>query len=311
MADHLVLRRLLWAMTSICLAVALMAVPIVGDDDAVVDASATAADPGGRRGADPDDAPMATNGDGSGTGESDDAADADDAGSAGAPGPSTAGDAPAPGASTPTTFPPADPALGAPSDPGPPVPPRAGRYRYRTTGGEGAGEESTTTVEDRGRDGDATRLSVTTTGGQLTSTNDVVWRPDGVRTLRSTLTFGDRQADCDWEPDIVEAVFPLVAGATWSSASQCSVTGLTPAPIVLERASTSKVVELRRIDVAGAPVDVWVIERTERLSGGGRSEEGSAVALFSPKHGIDVELRGTVSGREYTRQLVSLDPEAV
>lgn len=306
MADHVVLRRLLWAMTSICLAVALMAIPIIGDEAETVDASAAdgAADV---RSADDDgdeSSPPASDAE-----AGDQPGATDDTGAAGDD-PVTADPAASPAPSAATTLPPPDAGLGAPTDPGPPVPPRAGRYRYRTTGGDDAGEESTTTVAERGREGDETRLSVTTTGGQLTSTNEVVWRPDGVRTLRSTLTFGERQADCDWEPDLVEAVFPLAAGATWTSASQCSITGLTPAPIVLERSSTSKVVELRRIVVAGTPVDVWVIERTERLSGGGRSEEGSAVAFFSPRHGVDVELRGTVSGRDYTRQLVSLEPEA-
>lgn len=304
MADHLVLRRLLWAMTSICFLVALMAVPVVagdaGDEARTPSTEARAAagledgSPAGDEATEP------------GSGASDGQAEAPAATTE-----TTDGTAPGPAPAPTTTLPPADPALGEPADPGPPVPPRPGRYRYRTTGGEDGGSESTTTVEDRGRDGDATRLSITTTGGQLTSTNEVVWRADGVRTLRSTLSFNGQQAECDWEPDIVEAVYPLLPGATWSAESRCEVRGLTPAPIVLERASSSTVVELRRVEVAGATIDVWVIERTERLSGGGRSEEGSAVALFSPRHGIDVELRGTVSGREYVRQLVSLDPEAV
>lgn len=302
MADHLVLRRLLWAMTSICFLVGLMAVPVVagdaGDDaTASTDARADARVD--------EESPAADDATAPGSGAAESSADQPAASTE-----TTNAAAPAPAAAT-TTLPPPDPALGAPVDPGAPVSPRPGRYRYRTTGGDDGGSESTTTVEGRGRDGDATMLSVTTTGGQLTSTNEVVWRADGVRTLRSTLSFNGQQAECDWEPDIVEAVYPLQAGATWSAESRCEVRGLTPAPIVLERASSSTVVELRRVEVAGATIDVWVIERTERLSGGGRSEEGSAVALFSPRHGIDVELRGTVSGREYVRQLVSLDPEAV
>jgi hypothetical protein len=303
MADHVVLRRLLWAMTAICLVVALMAIPVVGDDggdgdDAGGDAGrasmAADAEEGAGAEAGPSETPPPAAG-------SVPAAD-------GATGASTA---PGAAASAPTTLAPPDPALGAPTDPGPPVPPRAGRYRYRTTGGDEGGSESTTTVEDRGRDGETTRLSITTAGGQLTSVNDVEWRADGVRTLRSTLSFNGQQTDCDWEPDIVEAVYPLAPGATWSADSRCEIRGFTPTPIVLERTSRSKVVELRRAELAGTTVDVWVIERTERLSGGGRSEEGSAVVLFSPRHGIDVELRGTVSGREYVRQLVSLDPDAV
>jgi hypothetical protein len=195
------------------------------------------------------------------------------------------------------------------------VPPRVGTYRYRSTGSaaEGSGESETTTrVEDRGRSGDAARFTVTTTGGELSVTTEVVWRPDGVRAERSTFTFGDAKGECDWEPDVVEAVFPLRAGATWTATSECGVTGVGLTPIPLKRTVNAEVVDLRRTRVAGVVVDVWAIKRVERLEGGGMSGETTALALFSPKHGVDVEVSGTGSGGgrsgDYRQELLSLDP---
>lgn len=309
MTKSVVARRLLWAMTSLCLIVAVIAIPVVADgDDDEVRAGAGVTD-GGRL-------PEPAEADRRAGAESVDGDPGDVApGSAGeaarVDGPAAAGDgAPAPTATVPatTTLPPPDEGLGAAVDPGLPVAPRAGVYRYRTTGGGEGDGESTTRVEERGRSGDEVRLSVASAGGQLTTTSDVVWRPDGVRTLRSTLAFGDRSGDCDWEPDVVDAVFPLRAGATWRTETACQLTGLTPTPVTLQRTSSAKVLELRRTQVAGQAVDVWAIERIERLAGAGMSEEVTVVTLFSPKHGIDVDLRGTRGGEEYRRELLSLEP---
>lgn len=320
MLDHLVLRRLLWAMTGICLVVALMAVPLVGADDVRRDV-ATQRGPDG-------EVTATTAGDGGSSLDGGDAAGGRDDAPGETPSATTAGDGSsstsrAPTTSIPTiaeaaapaTLPPADPGLGAPVDPGPPVPPRVGLYRYRTTGAtaENGGEgESTTRVEDRGRSGGETLLLVTLTGGSLTVASEVVWRAEGVRTRRSTFSFGSSQGECDWEPDLVDAVHPLRAGAAWTSDGSCAMTGLTPAPVTVRRTSTAEVIELRRVSVAGQVVDVWAIRRRETLTGGGMSAETDSVALFSPKYGIDVDVRGTASGQgasgEYRQELLNLDP---
>lgn len=315
MLERTVLRRVLWAVTSMCLVAALVAIPVVSDDEERRDASGrpapAAADDGPVAPTQVDGAtepgPAAPAGDGG-----------DGAGSPAVPAPPPAaadgrGELPAgspsnaaPGSTT-TLAPPRE-GLGAPVDPGPAEAPRPGLYRYRVTGGAEGDGESTTRVEEQGRSGDEVRLLVAIASGRVTITSDVVWRPDGVRTLRSTFTFGSSTGECDWEPDVVEAVFPLQPGTTWRSESSCQMTGLTPAPIELQRTSSAKVLELRRTEVAGQTVDVWAVERVERLSGGGRSDEVTVVALFSPKHGLDVDVRGTRSGQEYRRELLDLEP---
>jgi hypothetical protein len=191
------------------------------------------------------------------------------------------------------------------------VAPRQGLYRYRATGSQSG--ESTVRVEERGRSGDEVRLGVTITGGQATIANEETWRAEGVRTLRSTFTFGQQHVDCDWEPDVVEDAFPLKPGATWSSDSSCTVTfGATP--VVVRRVVHAEVVDLRRVRIDGQVVDVWAIRRVEQLSGAGQSGETTALALFSPKHGLDVDITGTASGGgqsgDYHQELLHLDPEA-
>jgi hypothetical protein len=285
--------------------VALMAVPVVGDDDepsARVDSSGLTAS---------EEATRASTVEGGASAEvttSSTTATTAAAGGSVAEGASSVPTTSAPPATTATTA----EDLGPPQDPGPAVPPRAGLYRYRVTTSEGE-EEAPTRVEDKGRPGDETRLAVTITGQGLTGTSDVSWKPDGVRNLRSKFTFGATTADCDWEPDVLEHAFPLRAGATWSSESTCTVTfGATP--VVVKRTVRAEVVDLRRVRVDGQVVDVWAIRRVEQLSGAGQSGETQALVLFSPKHGIDVEVTGTVSGGggggEYHQTLVHLDPEA-
>ena len=313
MAEHLVLRRLLWALTSIVLLAGLLSVPVVGDEEDAVEIGAgatTTSSPAGVAGAPPE-------GDGGDAGPTDGGATTETTAAAGSGAAESATTAPLPPPTTPATFPPPPDDLGAPVDPGPPVPPRPGAYRYRTTGTaaeEGGEGESTTRIEERGRSGDETRLLVTTTGGELMITTEVAWRPDGVRALRSTFTFADRKGECDWEPDVVEAVFPLRPGATWTSTSTCAVTGAAPTPIPLRRTVNAEVVDLRRTRVAGVVVDVWAIKRVERLEGGGITGETSALALFSPKHGLDVEVTGSGSGGgrsgDYRQELLSLEPTA-
>ncbi|HVF31800.1 MAG TPA: hypothetical protein VM933_02075 [Acidimicrobiales bacterium] len=323
MAENAALRRLLWAVVSVVLVAGLAAVPVVGDEGDELEragserpTSTTSAgsaaggggDAGGAAGDDGQDGDVGVDGSGAGAGP--------------APSPTTTVPAGASASTTapttPPTFPPPPDELGTPVDPGPPSPPRPGAYRYRTSGsaagGEGGDGESTTTVADEGRVGDETRLTLTTTSDrEVTITAEVSWRPGGVRTRRWTFAFGDRKGECDWEPDVVEAVFPLRPGATWTSTSTCAVTGATPTPIPLTRTTEAEVVDLRRTRVAGVVVDVWAIRRVERLEGGGMSGQTTALALFSPKHGLDVEISGSGSGGgrsgDYRQELLALEPE--
>lgn len=323
MDDNLVLRRLLWALTSAVLAIGLMAIPVVGDDGSSGDATDLRTEPDGDRGGTgPELAPAGTapapaageadagGGDGGDGGDGGVGAAAPDRAASSVPTTSAPPAATAP--TTPPTFPPAPTDLGAPQDPGPPVAPRVGVYRYRTTGGDEGERETTIRVEERGRSGDEVRLTVTIAGGDATITNEETWRPEGVRTLRSAFTFGQQRADCDWEPDVTEAVYPLRPGATWSSDSSCTIT-FGAATVIVKRTARAEVVDLRRVRVAGEVVDVWAIRRVEQLSGAGQSGETTALALFSPKYGIDVDVQGTANGGgrsgDYRQELLRLQPD--
>jgi hypothetical protein len=316
-------RPILWAATGLCLIAGLVAVPVVSDG-AEPSAEVRATD-GGWVGTVGSDAPTTTAPacDGCGAAPAGDGGDGGDGGGAPAPGApagpatTTASTAPPVTAAATTTVPPttAPPLedLGSPSDPGPATPPRAGTYRYRLSGAEGA-KDTTTVITDKGASGSERRFLYAVRGGDLNADNEVAWRPDGVHVLSTVVMFGTSKGNCDWNPDTVQLKLPLAAGTAWESASTCQMTGLTPAPIPVSRKVTGKVVELRRVRVAGQPVDVWAIEGTERLEGGGQGGERKGVVLFSPKHGVVVSESGTFTApdgttSEYRNDIQNLDPE--
>ncbi len=320
MGDNPVYRRLLWAAAGLLLVVGLVAVPIVaGSDDEAKSAKlslGTASTPS--EGATTTSADVAPGGDvpaeaatttpaGSAPGAKPAGATSTTAAGQKAGATTTTGPTPA------TTVPAED--LGTPTDPGPVVVPKDGTYRYKTTttGGSQPGErEITTKIENKGKTGDDTRVTVTKAGSGFDSTNDTSWKPDGVRTLVSHFSFGANKGDCDWEPDALELKLPLAKGVAWTSDTSCMLTGIGPSPIPLSRSIKAEVTGLKRVKVASTVVDVWEIQRTETISGGGRSGDTKATVLYSPKHGIEVDVQGTVTSGEgsssYHQELLSLNP---
>ena len=324
-------RPFLWAATALCLLAAVVSIPVVADD-------ASTDEPASRTDlvADGDAEPPAAGGDsggwvGSAGGSTTDAppaaasgAPADGASPSKSPGPAPsaaagagAGEAAPPtttaSASAPTTAPPAVDDLGAPQDPGPSRPPRAGTYRYKLTGTDGQTSEGTTQIEDKGTQGGETRQVVKQRGqGGANVDNDVAWRGDGLYVLSSVIAFGSSTMTCDWNPDTLQLKLPITAGTTWESTSSCTVQyGATPITIV--RKLTGKVTELRRVKVAGQAVDVWAIETTDRIEAAGNAQDSSGTTLFSPKHGLIVRSDSKVSTpegpKQITLELQNLDPE--
>ncbi len=299
--DRPAVRRALWAAVAICLLGGLVAIPTTGDQprDASTAASRSDVD-AGPDGSIPNE------------GASDKPAEPPAEGPANSP----AGDPAAPGAQRPaadagattTTFPPpAD--LGAAQDPGPTVPPRPGVYRYRVQA-RGETAEATTTVEDKGSDNVGRNQVLSMKGGGFDSTSDVSWRSDSVVVSRSTFTFGETKSECDWEPDFVQARLPLAKGVAWQSTSSCTTT-FAGTPVVITRALQAKVVDLRRVRIAGQAVDAWVIETNDRFDFAGRVIEQQGSALFSPKHGLVVSESGKVTvgaqSSDYTSELLNLE----
>jgi hypothetical protein len=321
-------RPFVWAATLLCLLAAVVAVPVVGRDDGD-DTGGRAANLsaalGGEGAAstttvapstgDGGDAPAA----GASTDASAPAAAAAApttvaAKSAGGTTATTAASGPATTAAPTTTAPSED--LGPPKDPGPAKPSRAGTYRYKVTTSDGKTTDATTQVEDKGTSGGETRLLVKLRGQGLDSDNDVAWRADAVYVLVSTFQFGNNKATCDWNPDAVQLKLPVAAGTTWESSSSCSFTvGTTPVTVV--RKTTGKILELRRVKVAGQVVDVWAIEGTEHVEFAGGVIDGSGTSLFSPKHGLVVKSDSTMKGSgpqgaqegSASMEIQNLDPE--
>ncbi|HUP85347.1 MAG TPA: hypothetical protein VM143_06745 [Acidimicrobiales bacterium] len=316
MADNARVRLVLWVATAVVLVAALIAVPVVGDDDAQVRTVA------GRSvdtapAADPASSPQAA-GDGVGAASSPSTSEASGpatstpttvARAATAP-PSAPPSTAAPAAGTAASAPPED--LGSPQDPGPAVPPRPGRYRYKVSDGDGT-RDATTTITDTGSTPSERRQLVATRGEGLDTDSDTAWRADGVFVLSTVVSFGPNKGNCDWTPDTMQLRLPIAKGSTWDSSSTCSMTGFGTTPIPLNRRVTGKVLELRRVRVAGQVVDVWAIEGTEHLDGGGQSGDLAGTVLFSPKHGIVVSSSGKGTSSkgtfEYHRDVQNLDPE--
>ena len=297
---------------AIAVAVGVVLVLLVGvlalvtrdDDDGVSTAERASADDPAASGSDSDDGSTGTTEGSSGTTVED------------GPG----GDGPAP-ADAPTTStapsgtvpdgqqqpPPAD--LGPAQDPGPTRPPEPGTYRYRyeaegsaapggSTDGEGEGE-STTTITDVSRQGDVVRQTVDMRGGQFDSTSTVEWRPDRVLVARSVFRFGGQEADCDWEPDYLQAVLPLRDGLTWDAQSSCTISGFG-VPVTVERTTTNRVVGLERRQIAGRVLDLWVIESDDRISFSTNEVRSKVRSWFSPPLGLVAAAEGTFEGDDGT-----------
>ena len=331
--------RILWGLIAVCLVGGLVAVPVVGDGsegEGVRASGGWVAYPGGGSatsvvtGTLEGDATATEGGDGAAP-----AATSVEPASGGAPGgsgggvtPTTiaprapsagagsgAGGAP-PAADAPATTaaPAAAPVedLGPPTDPGPAAPPRPGSYRYKASDDRGE-RETSTRYEDKGTTPAERRQLVTIRGEGFDTDNDVAWRADGVYVLSTVITFGENKGTCDWNPDTLQLKLPLVKGATWESSSSCTMTGIGPTPIPLNRTLTGKVLELRRVRIAGRVLDVWAIEGTERLDGAGQVVDRAGITLFSPKHGLAVSSSGKVTSSQgtsdYRNEILNLDPE--
>lgn len=219
-----------------------------------------------------------------------------------------------PAAATTTTT--AAQGLGTPQDPGAPVPPQPGRYRYRVEGrGTEEGQsEGVTTVTDQARQADVVRQTVQIQGQGVDSTSTVEWRPDRVLVLESKFSFGGNTGDCDWTPDYLQAQFPLAAGATWNADSSCQVDGFG-VPVTVRRVTSSQVTGLERRRMAGQVLDVWVIESQDMITFATTEVRTTVTSYFSPPHGLIVASNGSAESNdgtgdgEFSSELLNLQPE--
>lgn len=312
------LRRALWVTTSVLLMAGLIAAGITaGDDgrgshlaaDGVTTTTGRAAAPGASSG-DGGDAGRVP--DSSGTATSSTPSPGRSAAPTTAPSKSGSGAPTTPGGTSATTAATAGADAGTRTDdkPKPVAPPRPGAYRYKHTH-DGETTEVTTRIEDRGAapgGGRSLAVSQTEQGGEFV--HDVTWGPAEIRITKTTIIAGSLRGECDWSPDYLEGIVDIRAGGQWSADSSCTAQFGTGVPVT--RSSTVKVVESRRVHVAGTDLVVWVLDVHERFSFGDDPIESTGTQWFAPERGLVVRQSATYTTNERTWQdeleIVSLDP---
>ena len=199
--------------------------------------------------------------------------------------------------------------LGAPVDPGSTIPPAAGTYRYDTTV-NGEKKETSTVVEDVSRSAGETKQVITIETEQFKIRNDVSWQSDKVLVPKSAILIGESSADCDWTPDMVQAVLPMKEGVNWKNDTSCTAS-FNNVPVTLKRKTDSTVKGLERLRIGGEIVDVWRIEGTEHTefgsAQGGGSSDSTGTTWFSPKHGMIVKTVGRSTSKNAQGQTVTTD----
>lgn len=298
------MRRVLWAATGVVLVAGVLSAAVVGaggDGDRVatsVGGSTTSLAPAGGTdagGTAPSTATPGGGGDGGGSASTKSPLNLPGVTSpsttAKAAGGSGSGSAPA------TTSPPAPAAefrdVGAVDDAGAMSVPAAGKYPYRFTDDTGEAHEASTTVEDKGAQATgARRMIITYSGEGLDIINDVLWGPQDVRHTKTTFVFNNTPVECDWEPDYVQMPLALARGRTWESRSTCTANfgGMTA---VINRTTTAKVTDARRVQVAGGEVLTWLIESNDRIEYPGQGTlDTKETTWFAPKLGLAVRQLG-------------------
>lgn len=246
---------------------------------------------------------------------------------AGAP----AGDAaPASTAPPPTSTPTGD--QGAPGGPGhddpvpatlgPVVPTKAGTYTYRTTttsDGEETTEDLPSVYTDLSRGGGVVEQTLEARQAGNEAVSRIRWTGSSLLILETEFDFEGNQATCDWEPDHVQAVFPIEAGRTDKAASSCQV-NVFGMDIDISRTTESRTIAVERISIAGTRVDAWRFEGTEKIVASSPTLNGSvtitSTSWFVPERGLivrtEAEAQGTGILAEATgtsvAEVLNLDP---
>lgn len=250
---------------------------------------------------------------------------ADGAGDAGGDQPADPGVTPGDGGTTPTSTKAAAPEpaeekpKAASGQMKPVAPTRAGTYVYRTTTTDEDGNkeqsEDPSTYRDVSRQGGVVVQELEQKQQDLDSVSRIQWDSQKLLVLKTDFEFGGNQAECDWKPDHVQAVFPIKEGLTHEASSQCQIDGFGPTPVTVKRKTTSKVIGAERITVAGQEIDVWRFQGTERIEFQTVVINIEATSWFSPERGLVVRTKGEASGdaqgggpRDFESVILNLDP---
>lgn len=190
------------------------------------------------------------------------------------------------------------------------TPPKDGTYKYKVEGEE---EHKETVIRTLSNAGGVVRQSLSGVGSVGSGDVETVWNGQGWTWERINASANGQSSSCAFEPPLQTLPQPVKTGASWSFDSRCTFTyGATT--VVVHVQGSGKVTGADRVDVGGTLVDVWVVERQQKVtvSYGGKEypSEGKSTEKWSPAHGLLVESRteGGQDGAE-SRKLVSLKPQ--
>ena len=182
--------------------------------------------------------------------------------------------------------------------PGPPpaTPPAPGQYAYsETTDGETT--ERVYRIEDRPPAEGEQRVegelqflvTLETAGGRVTTITS--WRQDSVLAVQTIFRMPDTETSCDWDPDLLQLMRPLVTEGSWSYATGC-LADFGGNQVRIDRSGEVQVETDERITVAGEEVTVWRLEskETTRFTGAiERVDQEIRTWWFAPKYGLTVK----------------------
>ncbi len=171
-----------------------------------------------------------------------------------------------PGAETPapiteTTQAAAPPGRPAPEPEGDTRATRPGTYRYHSkwtsTGGSQGPQQQESDISSRVATTSETPQEVRQTLEFEGYLFEVVWRSDSITVPKTTIG----GAECNWEPDLLQAALPIRKGGSWTTDTSCTAS-YQGQQARTEFHQDSRVTGTEQIQIAGATLDAFVIERT-------------------------------------------------
>ncbi|HUQ40340.1 MAG TPA: hypothetical protein VM030_09305 [Acidimicrobiales bacterium] len=213
----------------------------------------------------------------------------------------------------------------ATGDPGQPVSPKLGTYRYRTTSGDETKETTVKIAKDPEQAAGEDRFVVRVGEGGREQSVYTARRSDGIYVRKMTFPSpSGGSVDCDWEPDLLEMKFPLKAGAAWRAESTCNTT-FNGEKATFHMVENTKVVGPQRAKIGGQEIDVWGMESTSTMTVDTTYQgrpfhlvyDTKGTSQYSARHGVNVksDTQNTISGfggeqkSQTQRELLSLTPQ--
>lgn len=165
-------------------------------------------------------------------------------------------------------------------------------YRARVTDAEGSFEIDGRIVVREAREvgGETHQEHLDIDEEYGASSEEYVWRAEGVFLHAVGDGSGDTATRCDYEPDVLAYPAPLTVGREWAVDSSCRYE-IEGEVFTDHLQGTARVARTDRLVVGGEEVEVYVIESRGQLRDGG-TLEFEETEFFAPSVGLTVRAEG-------------------